>query len=123
MTPGATSPTTPGAIASVTGTSGNAWKKALASRAMASAAGRPAGEVPSDTPCAGCVGVLSRPEAGTARVWTDGSGVVIVLVHFHVLEHRDRILGQHGGRAVERDQVRGDGLAIDAREPDREARR
>jgi len=44
----------------------------------------------------------------------------MVLAHFDVIENSERIVGKHRQRAVQRDEIRSDRLAVDAHEPDRE---
>src|SRR5688572_24413382 len=56
--------------------------------------------------------------AGT--VWL---AVVVVAIDLDALEHPDRVLGENGGRAIERDQVGRGALLIDAHEADRKRRR
>src|SRR5262249_51553768 len=48
-----------------------------------------------------------------APVRARGSLVLMVLADVDVLEHGDGVLGQHGGGAVERDQVRGRAPLVD----------
>jgi len=43
-----------------------------------------------------------------------GSLVLMVVVDIHVLQHGNRVVGQHGGRAIQRHQVRGGAAIVDA---------
>ena len=49
-----------------------------------------------------------------ARPGGDQIAILVVPVDFHAFEHAQRVLGQDGGRAVERHQVRGGALGVDA---------
>jgi hypothetical protein len=45
----------------------------------------------------------------------------MVMADLNILEHAQRVLCQHGSGAVERDEVRRDGAAVDAHEADGKA--
>src|SRR3954451_14950429 len=59
-----------------------------------------------------------KPDAPVSSI---GVAVGMVLAEFDVLQHRHGVVGQHRERAVQRDQIGRDRLAVDAHEADGEA--
>src|SRR5271155_5217960 len=52
-----------------------------------------------------------------------GMGIIGIAADFDVVENGKRVLRQDGERAIKRDEVGCDGLAVDPHEADRKARR
>src|SRR5258708_7034215 len=63
-----------------------------------------------------------RPATCPSLTRNSRSLVLIVVIDSNVFEHADRVFCQHGSRAVERDEIRRNGIAIDPHEPNRKAR-
>src|ERR1700761_3375562 len=61
-------------------------------------------------------GGSASPRSGPPR-----SGVLMVVVDLHVLEHAERVVRQHRDRAVEREEVVGRPALVDAHQPNRQA--
>jgi len=60
-----------------------------------------------------------RPGApGIVPPGSSGSLVLMVVTHLDVLEHAQSVVHENGRRAVERDQIRGNGVAVDPHEAD-----
>jgi len=89
-------------------------KNALANRSIAPASGMKA---PART------GSTSGAETGAPVRSGVGMGIFGIAADLDIVENGKRVLRQHGERAIERDEIGGDGLAIDAHEADRKARR
>src|SRR5271165_1318438 len=68
-------------------------------------------------------GSTSAAEAGAPVRSGVSMGIFGIAADIHVIEDGERVLRQHSERAVERDEIGGDGLAVDAHEADGEARR
>src|ERR1700678_576196 len=66
-------------------------------------------------------GILSSRSAAASWLAANGSVVLMVLVHFDVVEHGERVVDQRRQRAIERHQVGCDDLVVDAHEADRQA--
>src|SRR5580698_4111838 len=81
------------------------------------------------TPTSGAEAGASAPNAkaprsfGAVEVGGPTSGVFMVAADFNVLEYSQRVIGQDRGGAIERNEIGGDRLAIDAHEADGQARR
>src|ERR1700722_8718558 len=64
----------------------------------------------------------SGSSGGTPKILS-GSLVLMVVTHFDVIERGNRVIDQHGSRAVQRNQVRRERLVADAHEPHGQSRR
>src|SRR5271166_807318 len=97
--------------------SGNAVKNSPAMRASSAGSGRPGGKpsVPGKT-------VAQLPVTGIAAEARVPSLVLMVLSYVYVFEQGNGIVRKHGGRAVQRNQVRGESSLVDTHEANRQAR-
>jgi hypothetical protein len=106
----------------VVGCPGKAAKNSLASFAMIAGSGSEGKAADSFSySCASCTRSAALADAiasGPTR-----SLVLVVLVDIYVLQNANGVISEGGDRTIERDQVRGNRLVIDAHETNREAGR
>jgi hypothetical protein len=115
--------TIPGDAAEFGGFTGGARNSAFAKCASIATSGQGGGNGSAPAVPAGMPGDGTPTADSSGGVAFRGSGVLerilMILADVDLIEHTERVVGEHGERAVERDQVGRDRLLVDAHEAHR----